>query len=149
MPRMVTCVKLGKELPAIPYKPFDNELGRAQAAQGLTPAWLATDAAVQAALGPRSVLLALYVGHAPDGSLALFLMLLSNETCDLRIGQLPGFTSELIAMTFGEATVSAMPFGPWLAGLRTDVQDEPLTRKVSAQGAVGLEEAALVNDRYR
>ena len=28
MPRMVTCVKLGKELPAIPYKPFDNELGQ-------------------------------------------------------------------------------------------------------------------------
>ncbi len=28
MPRMVTCVKLGKELPAIPYKPFNNELGQ-------------------------------------------------------------------------------------------------------------------------
>ena len=28
MPRMVKCVKMGKELPAIPYKPFDNELGQ-------------------------------------------------------------------------------------------------------------------------
>jgi Fe-S cluster biosynthesis and repair protein YggX len=28
MPRMVTCVKLGKELPGIPYKPFNNELGQ-------------------------------------------------------------------------------------------------------------------------
>jgi len=28
MPRMVTCVKMGKELPAIPYKPFNNELGQ-------------------------------------------------------------------------------------------------------------------------
>ncbi len=28
MPRMVKCVKLGKELPAIPYKPFTNELGQ-------------------------------------------------------------------------------------------------------------------------
>ena len=28
MPRMVKCVKLGKELPAIPYKPFNNELGQ-------------------------------------------------------------------------------------------------------------------------
>jgi len=28
MPRMVKCVKLGKELPAIPYKPFSNELGQ-------------------------------------------------------------------------------------------------------------------------
>ena len=28
MPRMVNCVKLGKELPAIPYKPFTNELGQ-------------------------------------------------------------------------------------------------------------------------
>ena len=25
---MVKCVKLGKELPAIPYKPFSNELGQ-------------------------------------------------------------------------------------------------------------------------
>ena len=28
MARMVKCVKLGKELPAIPYKPFNNELGQ-------------------------------------------------------------------------------------------------------------------------
>jgi Fe-S cluster biosynthesis and repair protein YggX len=28
MPRMVKCVKLGKELPGIPYKPFTNELGQ-------------------------------------------------------------------------------------------------------------------------
>ena len=28
MPHMVNCVKLGKELPAIPYKPFNNELGQ-------------------------------------------------------------------------------------------------------------------------
>src|SRR5678816_1747483 len=28
MPRMVKCAKLGKELPAIPYKPFNNELGQ-------------------------------------------------------------------------------------------------------------------------
>jgi Fe-S cluster biosynthesis and repair protein YggX len=28
MPRMVNCAKLGKELPAIPYKPFNNELGQ-------------------------------------------------------------------------------------------------------------------------
>jgi Fe-S cluster biosynthesis and repair protein YggX len=28
MPRMVQCVKLQRELPAIPYKPFDNELGQ-------------------------------------------------------------------------------------------------------------------------
>jgi Fe-S cluster biosynthesis and repair protein YggX len=28
MPRMVKCVKLGKELPGIIYKPFDNELGQ-------------------------------------------------------------------------------------------------------------------------
>ena len=28
MPRMVQCAKLGKELPAIPYKPFNNELGQ-------------------------------------------------------------------------------------------------------------------------
>ena len=28
MSRMVTCVKLGKELPGIVYKPFDNELGQ-------------------------------------------------------------------------------------------------------------------------
>jgi len=28
MPRMVKCVKLGKELPGIPYKPFNNELGQ-------------------------------------------------------------------------------------------------------------------------
>ena len=28
MPRIVKCVKMGKELPAIPYKPFNNELGQ-------------------------------------------------------------------------------------------------------------------------
>ena len=28
MPRMVKCAKLGKELPGIPYKPFNNELGQ-------------------------------------------------------------------------------------------------------------------------
>ena len=28
MPRMVNCAKLGKELPAMPYKPFNNELGQ-------------------------------------------------------------------------------------------------------------------------
>ena len=28
MPRMVKCVKLGKELPGVIYKPFDNELGQ-------------------------------------------------------------------------------------------------------------------------
>lgn len=28
MPRMVKCAKLGQELPAIPYKPFNNELGQ-------------------------------------------------------------------------------------------------------------------------
>ena len=28
MARMVKCAKLGKELPAIPYKPFNNELGQ-------------------------------------------------------------------------------------------------------------------------
>ena len=28
MPRMVQCAKLGKELPAIPYKHFNNELGQ-------------------------------------------------------------------------------------------------------------------------
>lgn len=27
-PRMVHCVKLGKELPGVVYKPFDNELGQ-------------------------------------------------------------------------------------------------------------------------
>ena len=28
MPRMVKCAKLGRELPGIIYKPFDNELGQ-------------------------------------------------------------------------------------------------------------------------
>jgi len=28
MPRMVQCVKLGKELPGVVYKPFNNELGQ-------------------------------------------------------------------------------------------------------------------------
>jgi Fe-S cluster biosynthesis and repair protein YggX len=28
MPRMVKCVKLGQELPAISYKPFNNDLGQ-------------------------------------------------------------------------------------------------------------------------
>jgi Fe-S cluster biosynthesis and repair protein YggX len=28
MSRTVQCVKLGKELPAMPYKPFDNALGQ-------------------------------------------------------------------------------------------------------------------------
>jgi Fe-S cluster biosynthesis and repair protein YggX len=28
MPRMVKCAKLGQELPAMPYKPFNNELGQ-------------------------------------------------------------------------------------------------------------------------
>jgi Fe-S cluster biosynthesis and repair protein YggX len=28
MPRMVQCVKLGKELPGVMYKPFNNELGQ-------------------------------------------------------------------------------------------------------------------------
>ena len=28
MTRMVQCAKLGKELPGIAYKPFDNELGQ-------------------------------------------------------------------------------------------------------------------------
>lgn len=28
MPRMVKCVKLGKELPGVIYKPFDNDLGQ-------------------------------------------------------------------------------------------------------------------------
>jgi len=27
-PRLVTCQKLGKELPGMPYKPFDNDLGQ-------------------------------------------------------------------------------------------------------------------------
>jgi len=27
-PRMVHCAKLGKELPGVVYKPFDNELGQ-------------------------------------------------------------------------------------------------------------------------
>ena len=122
---------------------FDNEVSRAQTAQGTAPTWLATDAAVQAALGPRSALLALYAGKAPDGSLALFLMLLSNETFDVRIGQLPGAGSEPIPQKFGEATVSAMPFARWVARLRTEVQAEPLTRKVSAKGAVELEGAGI------
>ena len=28
MPRLVKCAKLGKELPGIPYKPFNNDLGQ-------------------------------------------------------------------------------------------------------------------------
>ena len=28
MPKMVKCAKLGQELPAMPYKPFNNELGQ-------------------------------------------------------------------------------------------------------------------------
>ena len=28
MPRMVKCAKLGQELPGMPYKPFNNELGQ-------------------------------------------------------------------------------------------------------------------------
>ena len=28
MPRMVKCAKLGRELPGVIYKPFDNELGQ-------------------------------------------------------------------------------------------------------------------------
>jgi len=28
MPKMVNCVKLGKELPGMIYKPFNNELGQ-------------------------------------------------------------------------------------------------------------------------
>jgi Fe-S cluster biosynthesis and repair protein YggX len=28
MPRLVHCVKLQRELPAIPYKPFDDDLGK-------------------------------------------------------------------------------------------------------------------------
>ncbi len=28
MARMVKCAKLGRELPGIPYKPFNNELGQ-------------------------------------------------------------------------------------------------------------------------
>jgi Fe-S cluster biosynthesis and repair protein YggX len=28
MPRLVNCIKLGKELPGVVYKPFNNELGQ-------------------------------------------------------------------------------------------------------------------------
>jgi len=28
MPRLVNCVKLQRELPGLPYKPFDDELGQ-------------------------------------------------------------------------------------------------------------------------
>lgn len=28
MPRMVKCAKLGRELPGVVYRPFDNELGK-------------------------------------------------------------------------------------------------------------------------
>ena len=28
MPRMVKCVKMGKELPGMPFKPWDNDLGK-------------------------------------------------------------------------------------------------------------------------
>ena len=28
MPRMIQCAKLTKELPGMPYKPFENELGQ-------------------------------------------------------------------------------------------------------------------------
>jgi Fe-S cluster biosynthesis and repair protein YggX len=28
MPRMVNCAKLGRELPGVVYRPFDNELGK-------------------------------------------------------------------------------------------------------------------------
>jgi len=28
MPRMVNCAKLGRELPGVVYKPFENELGK-------------------------------------------------------------------------------------------------------------------------
>ena len=28
MPRMVKCARLGQELPGMPYKPFNNELGQ-------------------------------------------------------------------------------------------------------------------------
>ncbi len=37
--RMVHCAKLGRELPALPFKPFDNELGQRLYDQVSMEAW--------------------------------------------------------------------------------------------------------------
>ncbi|WP_428265496.1 oxidative damage protection protein [Haliangium sp.] len=39
MSRMVHCAKLGRELPALPFKPFDNELGQRLYDQVSMEAW--------------------------------------------------------------------------------------------------------------
>jgi Fe-S cluster biosynthesis and repair protein YggX len=40
MPRIVKCIKLGQELPAIVYKPFNNELGQRIFASVSQQAWM-------------------------------------------------------------------------------------------------------------
>lgn len=39
MARIVNCVKLGRELPGLPFKPFDNELGERIYKQVSMEAW--------------------------------------------------------------------------------------------------------------
>ena len=39
MAKLVLCAKLNRELPALPYKPFDNELGRRILDQISAEAW--------------------------------------------------------------------------------------------------------------
>lgn len=120
---------------------FDSAVSRAQLAQGKPPKWLATDVSVQAALGARSALLSIYVGHMPNGDLAIFLMLLTNDSFNLTVGQAQGLNTNLIVMSDHDQRLAMTPFGPWVAMLRDAVQEDPLTRKVSARGARLLQDA--------
>ncbi|OUL97993.1 hypothetical protein A8M77_33895 [Variovorax sp. JS1663] len=117
---------------------FEGALGEAQRSRVTQRRWITTEDTVQQVLGPKSALLAMYVGQLPDGDAANFLLLLTQDDFYSAQAKLAGFNVNLMSFGDGEQRISLSPFALSIAGLHRSIQEDPLTRNVSAKAATQL-----------
>lgn len=120
---------------------FEHALAHAERGHAPLRQWITTEDTVQQALGPRSALLSLYFGQLADGDAAVFLLLLTREEQHFAVGRLAGWNSNLLVMESGEQRITSSPFALAVASLHEAIQQDPLTRDVSAAAAAKLRTA--------
>jgi hypothetical protein len=118
---------------------MEDALAAAQRSRAPRPHWISGEHTVQEALGEKSVLLCVYFGQLPSGEAAIFHLLLTRESYFFAMGVGAGLNTNLIRMEDGEQQIALSPFAFSVASLLQAIQQDPLTRDVSAAAAAQLQ----------